>query len=408
ALGRGAAGVEGAPRARQSDEPSRFRIRIDRSGTRRGLQGRRCRGQTGQPPRRYQPGTRFAPRLRRGTAANRRRPDLLRRSDRAPRRIAAEDARRAAAARLGGADSGAKAGRQGGRAGARAPGRGGSDRRARHRRAPAGRLREARRSAPAHRGARPDVRPGFGGAYMTTLFDVWANLWTAWLGPQWGPPAWTLVKNTILILCIVLPLFACVAYLTLWERKLIGWMQIRLGPNRVGPLGLLQPIADAIKLMFKELIVPTGANKFLFIFAPMLTLMPALAAKMNRNLFAPDPLRSGGGARGHQRGAPLRHGDHLDGRLRRHHCRLGLQLEIRVPRRHALGGADRRLRDRDGLRAGKRVDGFQEPQPHRHRRGAESRLFRPYGTQFPLLELAAARAHVPGVLHLGPGPDPTA
>ena len=113
---------------------------------------------------------------------------------------------------------------------------------------------------------------------MTMLFDVWANLWTAWLGPQWGPLAWTLVKNTILILCIALPLFACVAYLTLWERKLIGWMQIRLGPNRVGPIGLLQPIADAIKLMFKELIVPTGANKFLFIFAPMLTLMPALAA----------------------------------------------------------------------------------------------------------------------------------
>jgi len=113
---------------------------------------------------------------------------------------------------------------------------------------------------------------------MTTVFDVWAGLWTAWLGLQWGPLAWTLVKNTILILCIVLPLFACVAYLTLWERKLIGWMQIRLGPNRVGPLGLLQPIADAIKLMFKELIVPTGANKFLFIFAPMLTLMPALAA----------------------------------------------------------------------------------------------------------------------------------
>lgn len=113
---------------------------------------------------------------------------------------------------------------------------------------------------------------------VTTVFDIWANLWTAWLGPQWGPPVWTLVKNTILILCIVLPLFGCVAYLTLWERKLIGWMQIRLGPNRVGPLGLLQPIADAVKLIFKELIVPAGANKFLFVFAPMLTLMPALAA----------------------------------------------------------------------------------------------------------------------------------
>jgi len=66
---------------------------------------------------------------------------------------------------------------------------------------------------------------------MTTVFDIWANLWTAWLGPQWGPLAWTLVKNTILVLCIVLPLFACVAYLTLWERKLIGWMQIRLVPT---------------------------------------------------------------------------------------------------------------------------------------------------------------------------------
>ena len=113
---------------------------------------------------------------------------------------------------------------------------------------------------------------------VTSVFELWANLWTAWLGPQWGPAAWMLVKNTILILCIVLPLFACVAYLTLWERKLIGWMQIRIGPNRVGPIGLLQPIADAIKLMFKELIVPTGANRFLFIVAPMLTLMPALAA----------------------------------------------------------------------------------------------------------------------------------
>jgi NADH-quinone oxidoreductase subunit H len=80
------------------------------------------------------------------------------------------------------------------------------------------------------------------------------------------------------IVAIVAPLFVAVAYLTLWERKLIGWMQIRLGPNRVGPIGLLQPIADAVKLMFKELIVPAGANKFLFVFAPMLTLMPALAA----------------------------------------------------------------------------------------------------------------------------------
>jgi NADH-quinone oxidoreductase subunit H len=76
----------------------------------------------------------------------------------------------------------------------------------------------------------------------------------------------------------VLPLMLCVAYLTLWERKAIGWSQIRPGPNRVGPLGLLQPIADAVKLIFKEIIVPTAANKGLFFLGPIMTIMPALAA----------------------------------------------------------------------------------------------------------------------------------
>ena len=75
-----------------------------------------------------------------------------------------------------------------------------------------------------------------------------------------------------------MPLLLCVAYLTLWERKAIGWSQIRPGPNRVGPLGLLQPIADAVKLIFKEIIVPTAANKGLFFLGPVMTIMPALAA----------------------------------------------------------------------------------------------------------------------------------
>jgi NADH-quinone oxidoreductase subunit H len=93
------------------------------------------------------------------------------------------------------------------------------------------------------------------------------------LGPAW-PPVWALVK----IIAIVAPLMLCVAYLTFAERKVIGYMQVRLGPNRVGPKGWLQPIADAIKLLTKEIIVPSGASKALFVLAPVLTIMPALIA----------------------------------------------------------------------------------------------------------------------------------
>jgi NADH-quinone oxidoreductase subunit H len=95
----------------------------------------------------------------------------------------------------------------------------------------------------------------------------------ALLGPAW-PVVWTLVK----IIVISVPLILGVAYLTLAERKVIGWMQVRIGPNRVGPLGLLQPFADVFKLIFKEIIVPAGANRYLFFIAPMLALAPALAA----------------------------------------------------------------------------------------------------------------------------------
>jgi len=84
--------------------------------------------------------------------------------------------------------------------------------------------------------------------------------------------------NLAYIVAILVPLILSVAYLTLWERKLIGWMQIRIGPNRVGPLGLLQPIADGVKLLFKEIIVPTNASKGLFILAPIMMVMPAIAA----------------------------------------------------------------------------------------------------------------------------------
>jgi NADH-quinone oxidoreductase subunit H len=93
------------------------------------------------------------------------------------------------------------------------------------------------------------------------------------LGPVW-PLVWTIMK----IVAVLLPLMGLVAYLTLWERKLIGWIQIRVGPNRVGPLGLLQPIADAVKLMFKEIVIPTKASTGLFLIGPIMTIMPAVAA----------------------------------------------------------------------------------------------------------------------------------
>ncbi len=77
---------------------------------------------------------------------------------------------------------------------------------------------------------------------------------------------------------ILTPLLLAVAYLTYAERKVIGFMQVRMGPNRVGPRGLLQPIADAVKLLFKEIVIPSNANRYLFVLAPMLSIGPALAA----------------------------------------------------------------------------------------------------------------------------------
>ena len=105
------------------------------------------------------------------------------------------------------------------------------------------------------------------------MVDTVHSFGSGLFGGAW-PVVWTLIK----IVLVVAPLMLSVAYLTLWERVAIGWSQLRPGPNRVGPRGWLTPIADAIKLLFKEIIVPTAANRGLFFLGPIMTIMPALAA----------------------------------------------------------------------------------------------------------------------------------
>ena len=92
----------------------------------------------------------------------------------------------------------------------------------------------------------------------------------------WNGLAWPVLWNLLKIVAIVAPLMIAVAYLTLWERKLLGWMQVRYGPNRVGPWGLLQPMADGLKLLTKEIIRPSAASFKLYLLGPVMAIMPAL------------------------------------------------------------------------------------------------------------------------------------
>jgi len=107
------------------------------------------------------------------------------------------------------------------------------------------------------------------------IFVSYLPEWMQYFWPDWFQ---YIVANVLLALILLLPLFIVVAYYTLAERKVIGFMQIRIGPNRVGPKGLFQPFADMFKLMFKEIIIPTNSNRYLFIIAPIITFAPSMAA----------------------------------------------------------------------------------------------------------------------------------
>lgn len=109
---------------------------------------------------------------------------------------------------------------------------------------------------------------------MQDWLNVLEKMGTDLLGPELWLLVWTLIK----ILVIAVPIILAVARLTFWERKLIGSMHVRLGPTHVGWRGMLQPYADVLKLLTKEVVIPSQANKILFVLAPVVTLMPALAA----------------------------------------------------------------------------------------------------------------------------------
>lgn len=105
------------------------------------------------------------------------------------------------------------------------------------------------------------------------MFEALQQWLSGWMW-DWLAVLITLVVQAIIV---VLPLMLAVAYLTYAERKVIAYMQVRMGPNRVGPYGLLQPIADAVKLLFKEIVLPSQSNVYLFLIAPILAIAPAIA-----------------------------------------------------------------------------------------------------------------------------------
>lgn len=116
-----------------------------------------------------------------------------------------------------------------------------------------------------------NLLPAFVFAYVQIGLEFGQSVF----GDNW-PSIILFVWTALKVVLIVGPLLLGVAYTTYIERKVIGWMQVRIGPNRVGPLGLIQPLADGLKLLLKEVTIPTGADKFVFLLAPVFAFLPAL------------------------------------------------------------------------------------------------------------------------------------
>ena len=114
-------------------------------------------------------------------------------------------------------------------------------------------------------------------AFMLPYLDWFMQFGQGIFGEMW-PDILTVVWTMIKVMLIISPLLLVVAYVTFWERKVIGWMQVRIGPNRVGPWGLIQPIADGLKVMLKEVVIPSGVDRPIFLLAPVFAFAPALFA----------------------------------------------------------------------------------------------------------------------------------
>ena len=150
----------------------------------------------------------------------------------------------------------------------------------------------------------------------------------------WDSYIWPATWIVILIVLIVTPILLSVAYLTLAERKVIGWMQYRKGPNVVGPFGLLQPLADGAKLFLKETIVPSGSNRIIFVLAPMITFILSLIA------WAVIPFDSGWVLADINVGVLYLFAISSLGVYGIIMAGVGIKLEIRILRRASLGRSD--------------------------------------------------------------------